>query len=121
MKKLSDYKGEEAIDLWMDLLDPIGNILQNEKIKWAYKKSGGKDRIQVAKAIIKECKADAIQILLRIDPTPIDGLNIITRLIDLLVELEESEELKPFFHSAGTATGGESSGNATENTEAEEA
>lgn len=119
MKRLSDYKEEEAIELWMDLLDPIGNILSNEKIKWAYKKSG--NRIQVAKAIISECKTDAVQILLRIDPTPIDGLNLITRLIDLLMEIEGSEDLKPFFHSAGIATGGASSGNATENTEGVEA
>lgn len=119
MKKLSDYKQEEAIDLWMDLLDPIGNILQNEKVKWEYKKGG--NRIKVAQRIIKECREDAVKIMLRIDPTPIDGLNIIIRLVDLIMEFEQSEDLKDFFGSAGMRTDGESSGNATENTEDAEA
>lgn len=115
MKKLADYKGEEAIDLWMDLLEPIGNILQNDKVKKAYKKGG--NRIKVAQEIVKECRKDAVTIMLRIDPTPIDGLNIVIRLIDIIMEFEQSEELKDFFRSAGTATGGVSSGSATENTE----
>lgn len=119
MKRLSDYKEEEAIELWMDLLEPIGNILSNKNVKKAYKANGNK--LDAVKAIIAECKADAMQILLRIDPTPIDGLNLITRLIDLLMEFEGSEDLKPFFQSAGIATGGASSGNATENTEGVEA
>lgn len=116
MKRLSDYKHEDAIDLWMDLLDPIGNILQNEKIKWEFKKGG--NRIKVAQRIINECREDAMKILLRIDPTPIDGLNIIVRLVDLIMEFEQHPDLKDFFSSAArTQTDGESSGNATENTE----
>lgn len=119
MKKLGDYKDEEAIDLWMDLLDPIGEILQDKEVAKIYKK-GGKP-IQIAQEIVKRHRKDATQILLRIDPTPIDGLNIIIRLLDVIMEFERSEELKNFFGSAGTATEGVSPGNATENTEAKEA
>lgn len=119
MKKLGDYKDEEAIDLWMDLLDPIGVILQDKEIGKLYKK-GGKP-IQMAQEIVKLHRKEATQILLRIDPTPIDGLNIIIRLLDIIMEFERSEELKGFFGSAGTVTEGASSGNATANTEDAEA
>ena len=119
MKKLGDYKDEEAIDLWMDLLDPIGEILQDKEVAKIYKK-GGKP-IQIAQEIVKRHRKDATQILLRIDPTPIDGLNIIIRLLDVIMEFERSEELKNFFGSAGTVTEGASSGNATANTEDAEA
>ena len=119
MKKLSDYKNEEAIDLWMDLLEPIGNILQNDRIKTAYK--SGNSPLKIAQEIIKECRNDAVTILLRIDPEPINGLNIVVRLVDIIMEFDQSEELKDFFHSAGTVTKGASSGNATANTEDAEA
>lgn len=119
MKKLGDYKDEEAIELWMDLLDPIGEILQDKEIAKVYKK--GAKPIQVAQEIIRRHKEEATQILLRIDPTPIDGLNIVIRLIDIIMEFEHSDDLKVFFRSAGTVTEGASSGNATESTEDAEA
>ena len=31
MKRLSDYQGEEAIELWADLLDPISDILTDKE------------------------------------------------------------------------------------------
>ena len=32
MKKLSDYKGDEAIELWADLLEPMTEILGDKDI-----------------------------------------------------------------------------------------
>lgn len=118
MKKLSDYKGEDAIEIWADLLTPLGAIINDEKIAKAV--TSGENRILIAKQILESHKKEATEILLRIDNTELNGLNILIRLANILQELGESEELKSFFGYAEQVTmGNEYSGSATENTEAE--
>lgn len=115
IKKLSDYKGDEAIELWADLIDPITRIIADSEITTIYKTQ---PKIAVAKAILKKHKEEATEILTRIDPTPLNGLNIITRILALLVDIETADETKGFFESAGQAmTESESTGSVTENTE----
>ena len=119
MKKLSDYRNEEAFELWADLFDPLMNIFGDEKIVGAIR--GGRSRIEIAKVILKEKSADATKILTRIDPTPIDGLNIIFRLLELMTEIETNENVKSFFEFAEQDEEEEtSSGSVTESTEGKE-
>ena len=119
MKKLSDYQGDEAIELWADLLDPISAILANDKLKKIVE--SGKSKILIAKEILKTNKKEAAEILQRIDPEPIDALNIVVRLIGLLTEIGENDEVKSFFGFAEQAqTVDGSSGSPTANTEAGE-
>ena len=119
MKKLSDHKGEEAIAMWTDLLEPFATIVNDEQVKKAI--TSGKNPLLIAKEIIGNHKAEATEILLRIDDTELNGLNILIRLADILQEIGESEELRNFFGYAGQAMmASESSGSATENTEAGE-
>lgn len=118
MKKLSDHKGEEAITMWVDLLEPMAAIINDEQVKKAV--TSGQNPVMIAKEILGSHKAEATEILLRIDDTELNGLNILIRLADILQELGESEDLKRFFGFAGQAMmGNESSGSATENTEGE--
>lgn len=119
MKKLGDYKDEAAIELWADLLDPISEILQDKDIAKAYK--SGANPVKMAQVISKKKPKATMDLLLRVDPTPVDGLNIVIRLVEVLMELQHTEELKGFFGSAGTVTESVSSGNATESTEGAEA
>lgn len=119
MKKFSDYKGDEAIELWADLIEPITKIVADKDIATIY--NSGKPKVIIAKEILKKHKEEATEILLRIDPTPLTGLNVVIRLIDILVEIESADELKGFFGSAGQAkTVNESSGSVMVNTEVEE-
>ena len=119
MKKLSDYKGDEAIELWADLLDPLTNILGDQKIQSVIQ--SGKPKLIVAKEILKKHKKDAMQILLRIDPEPINGLNIVIRLVTVIADIGESEEIKTFFgYAEQEQTDNESGGSVTESTEVEE-
>ena len=119
MKKFSDYQGEEAIELWADLLEPIALILADKEIKNSYQ--SGEPKLLIAKKIINLHKAEAVSILTRIDPTPINGLNLITRLLNILSEIEETDELKDFFDTGEQAkTEKESSGSVTANTGAKE-
>lgn len=116
MKKLSDYQGDEAIELWADLLEPLTKILGDNKIEQAVK--SGKPKILIAREILKAHKQEATEILLRIDPTPINGFNIILRLVNILAEIGENQEVKSFFGFAEQAkTDSESSGFVMVNTE----
>ncbi len=119
MKKLSDYKGEDAIELWSDLLDSLTEIMTDKNIMDSVRAK--KPRLIIAKEMLKSHKKEVEQILLRIDPAPLTGLNIITRLVSILAELGEDEELKSFFEFAEQEkTESESSGFVMVNTEVKE-
>lgn len=119
MKKLSDYVGEDAIDLWLDLLEPLSVIATDNEIRKITR--SGKPKLLIAKTILKAHRKEAIEIMERIDPEPINGLNIISRLIAIITEIGENKELKSFFGYAVQAkTEKESSISVTENIEAEE-
>ena len=118
MKKLSDYKGEDAIDLWADLLEPISAITSDRDIAIIAKSN--KSKIVLAKEILKRHKKEATEILLAIDDTPINAINIVLRLISLITEISEYDEIMDFFALQGQKTEGGSSGSVTENTEASE-
>ena len=115
MKRLSDFKDGDAIDLWADLLDPIASITSDEKIATVARSTGNK--IKIAQEILKLHKSEAVEILLRIDPTPVNGLNLIARVVDILLEIESSPELQGFLGlSEPEETNNESFGSATEST-----
>ena len=117
MKKLSDYKDEEAIDLWADLFDPFSIILSDKKI--AEMLRARKAPIFIASDIVKRHKAEAKEIILRIDDTPINGLNLMVRLMELLTEISKDPTMQSFFGLSAEAQKEEKlSGSALENTEA---
>lgn len=119
MKKLSDYVGEDAIDLWADLLEPLTKILGDKNVQNVVQ--SGKPKMIIAKEILSSHKKEAMEIMMRIDDEPIDGLNIILRLVALLSDIGENEEIKSFFGYAEKVTEeNRSSGFVTESTEVEE-
>ena len=119
MKRLTDYEGEAAIDLWADLLDPISSIINDANVAKVIR--SGESKMVIAKEILKRHKEDAEKILLRIDPEPINGLNIVVRLIEILADIGNNEEIRPFFgYAAQEKMEKESSGSAMVNTEAKE-
>ena len=116
MKKLSDYKDEEAIELWADLLDPFIEIVGDPKISGMLRAQ--RPPVLTARAILKEYKTQATQILLRIDPTPLNGLNILIRLVELLSEIGKDPTIQGFFVSQPKENKDEKSfGSVTETTE----
>lgn len=122
MKRLSDHKGEEAFDLWVDVLDLITEMFDDPEIikdiQQAQNEKTNKAKILIAKSILKRHKSEAIKIMLRIDPTPLDGMNIVTRLATIIMELGENEEIRSFFASAAQVKMEEiPSGSPTGNTE----
>lgn len=95
MKKLSDYKGDEAIELWADLIDPLTTILTDKEIAEVVK--SGEPKVKIAKIILKAHANEAVEILERIDDTPVDGMNIVLRLVSLINEIGRNEDVKSFF------------------------
>lgn len=116
MKKLSDYKDEAAIDLWADLLENASVIFTDPKVKAVANGS----KIELAKTMLKLHKKEVCEMLLTIDDEPINGLNILIRLVSILNEIGEDPELRDFFGLQGRKEEQESSGSATENIEEEE-
>lgn len=113
MKKLSDYQGEEAIDLWAELIEPISVIVSDSEIAKIAK--GNISRATLAKEILKRHKKEATEILLAIDNEPINAINIVLRTISLLNEISQYDEIMDFFALSGQKIAEESSGSVTEN------
>lgn len=103
MKKLSDYKGEEAILLWGDLLEKFATILSDKEIANSFRAK--LPALVSAKLIINKFPKETIDILLRIDDTPVDGLNIFTRLLALLAEIGQDEDIRSFFGMSAEKNG----------------
>lgn len=116
MKRLSDYKDEEALDLWADLLESIITIFTDSEV--AKVTGSGQPPLVIAKKLIDTHKKEVVEILTRIDPTPVDGFNLIVRLLDIIKEIEESPEIMSFLGFAAESEPQTSSGSATESTEA---
>lgn len=119
MKKLSDYKGEDAIELWGDLLDPVIAIIGDKKVTDLIKNRDGHTMMQLAQKIVKWHSKEILHVFKTIDPDEeIDGLSVIMRLTNILAEIGTNAELRSFFGFAGQEImENESTGSATENTE----
>lgn len=64
--KLSEIKGEQALDLWADLLEPISEIASDKEIAKAVK-AGDVKIAEVASKIMKRHKKSIIAILALIE------------------------------------------------------
>lgn len=115
MKRLSDYQGEDAIELWADLLEPASEILADPVVKNISKSK--KKPVAIAGMILKRHKEKVCEMLLRIDPEPLNGLTAFTRLVSLIAEMMENKDMQAFFASQGQMMAEESSGSVTESTE----
>ena len=114
--KLSDYKGEEALDLIVELLDPITKIMSDKQIADAYQKVSKLEAIKIA---IKNHKTEVIEILAILDgedPKEYE-VNIFTLPVKILEILNDPELIK-LFGLQGQTGGAKSSGSVLENIEA---
>ena len=99
MKKLSDYKGDEAIELWGDLIESITKLIADDEVQKIYRSKMPK--LLMAKEILKKHPKEVNAILQRIDPEPVNGLNVISRFVAILTDIGTLPEFKDFFESAG--------------------
>lgn len=117
--KLSEIKGEVALDVLADIIDPLGEIIGDKEIEAAYKKkSSYKDLIKMA---IKRHKKAVIEIMARLDlKSPeeyeVDFLTLPRKIMEVLSD----PNLSSLFSLRSEITES-NSGSATGNIEAKEA
>lgn len=102
MRKLSEIKNEEALDVLADLLEPAMEIIGDAEIKTLAR--AGK-KMEAIRHAIKGHKSAVITILARLDSTPVEEYqcNVITLPAQLL-EILNDKELMDFFGLQGGMT-----------------
>lgn len=118
MRKLSEIKNEEALDVLADLLNPIAELSKDEGLKKVYsdKENGGK--LPAVQYAIKNHKKAVLEIL-----AILDGENPETYEVNMIqipikvMELLNDEDMLGFFQSQGLIVSDASSGSVTENIE----
>jgi hypothetical protein len=116
--RLSDIKGEKALDLLVDLIDPITLIMADERIVQTYKSN--KPRIVLIKDLIAYHKKEVLVIFALLNgEDPETYSPSIIALPKMLLDLINDPELMDLFHLQNQMTGSESSGSAMESTEAQ--
>ena len=121
--KLSDYKGEEALDVLADIIEPLANIITDEEIQ-ALAKDDKTPILAMVKPAIKNHKKDLIEVLARLENVSVEEyketMNLITLPKQVLELLNEPEVHDLFFsQEQSEVTSLTSSSSAMENTEAE--
>ena len=119
--KLSAIKGEKALDVLADIIEPVANIMADGKVAKLY--NNGQPKIKLVKHILKHNKKEVIEILAILDgEKPKDYVEkvTVTTLPIKLLELLNDEDLIAVFRSQGQTVEQTSSGSVTENTEVEE-
>ena len=117
MRKLSEIKNEEALDVLVDILDPVTELFTDSKFEKKFKT----DIKEAIKYVVKAHKKAIIEILAGLEGIPIEEYNV--NLIEIpmrLFELFNDEDLMNFFHSQGLKIPGMSFGSVMANTEANE-
>lgn len=116
MRKLSEIKGEGALDVLADVLEPFSEIVSDEEFVKSVR-AGGKTRLQIAKYLLKSHNKSIIEILKILSGENVEECSMPQILMMVLSALND-KELLSLFTSQGTVT---SSGSVTENTEETEA
>ena len=105
-RKLSDYHGEDAIEVLADIIEPFALIMADSDIqklaKDAQEKKGSVQPIQYIKVALKKHKHEVLEILARINDMPVDEyektVNVVTLPMEVLAIVND-EAIKSLFTS----------------------
>lgn len=114
--KLSEYKGEQALDMLADLIEPAAAIMADKEISNAVK--ANLPKIKIVKTAIKNHKPEVIEIMAILDgEDPKDYAEKVTlfTLPAKLLEILNDPDLMSLFTLQGQNKGETNSGSATEN------
>lgn len=127
MRMLSDLKGEEALDVLADIIEPLAQVFADadiQKLQKAQKEGKKIAPIEYIKIALKNHKEEVFYILSRVENVPVDEyketVNIMTLPLQIL-SVANDPMVKSLFQSQSqtSITSLASSGSATTNTEAE--
>ena len=111
--KLSEYRGEAALDILADLIEPAGEIMSDKKIGEVFKEN----RFKAIGLAIKNHKKAVMQIMATMDGVPVEEYkcNVFT-LPAKILQLLNDPELVQLFTSQGQTGDAKSSGSVAVNT-----
>ena len=120
--KLSEIKGEDAIDVIADIIDPVTAIMADDVLKEMFTRVPRPATLTLAQAILKRQKKAILEILALLHNEKPEDFNpslieLPVMLIGLINEIKEHEELESLFHSQPQKISSVSFGSATQNTE----
>ena len=112
--KLSEYQGEEALDLLADLIEPAGEIMSDKEIGEVFKEN----RFKAIGLAIKNHKKAVIQIMATMDGVPVNEYkcNVFSLPVKILELLNDPEMIRLFRYQGQTGDA-ISSGSVSENIE----
>jgi len=117
MKRLSDYKGEEAFEVLADIMEPLAVILADEEILPLARSKA--PAIKYVKPILKNHKEELMSVLARLDGTPIEeykeSVNLITLPAQIMTFINDPQ-VRSLFTLQNQRTESSSSGPALEGT-----
>lgn len=114
--KLSEFKGEEAMLLLAELIDPAAEIIKDERIKSIRANNG--QMSDLIKILLKDHSKPVLRILALLNrENPETYSPSLIELPTMLIELMKDEDLMAVFHLRGLKEVGEPLTSASENTE----
>lgn len=117
--KLSEIKGEKAIEVFADLLEPVGNILTDEEVLKSIRNS--EPKILIIQKMLKTHSKDVINAMAIIEGVPVEEYEVdFLTLPSKLIEFFNDEAVAQLFTSQGQKEELIPSGSAMENIEEEE-
>lgn len=118
MKRLSDFKDEEALDVLCEIIEPACEIMADERVQKAFEKGSGFTVVQAVKLIIKEHKRAVMQVMAALECVPFEEYhcNLLTLPIQIM-QIVNDNDLLTFFQSQVQTDSLTNSGLAMENTE----
>lgn len=116
--KLSEIKGEKALEVLADLIDPIKELLEDDKLKDMRDES---NKLDIVKYLLKQHKKEMLTILALISgENPETYEPTILTLPVMVMDFLNDPDVAELFGLQGQPTEQASSGSATENIEATE-
>lgn len=115
--KISDFKGENAIEFIGDIIEPVSKIFSDEIVRGFFSKNAD-NKSAIAKHICKEYAKETIEVLAAmqgVTPEEYEG-NPFTIMMQVF-EILNDPDLMSVFISSEQKTEDKFSGSATENTE----
>jgi len=122
MKKLSEFKDDEAMDVLAEILDPMVNMMKNKDFVLAMRGDRQKgikpNRVEAIKIAITDNRSDVVKIMAVLNETPVEEFhyNLLT-LPQMMVEMFNDKELIHFFSYKSETDLETPSGSAMVNTE----
>lgn len=118
MRKLSDYKDEQALDLLAEVFEPAVTIMSDNEFLTAF----DKNRLQAVKIAIKNHKNEVMQILAAMEGVPVEEYHcsifvLPIRLGEIIMQIMNNPDLMAFFTPQGEKKSKTSFGSAMANTE----